>query len=472
MRKILLVHGLLDSSRQTNVDYAMSLAQWPHGHHVHTTNILAPWTEEMLRCSYDLLVITYEVAALRTLPEWKWVCNRLRKVRSACSRGIVFVQDDYTAPVLIDKLARDLELDAIFSPLAEHADIFYPESTRYGIPTHGVLTGYIHPERARVQAALARPLRERHLDLGQRVSLVPEFYGEQAQIKSSFASEIARLAQARGLVVDVDSATTTPLLGDAWLEFLRSARFVPGALGGASAADLEGKYQRHRARIALASSLLSRDFKVRGAKGHLRSGSFRAVGPRIFEAAMTRTCQVLLEGDYLPELVADTHYISVHPGPSGLDSAVLRMRDLAEAEYMVEAAWMALIAAEKYLFPTAVARWLQEAGTPPLGPAPSGQHTDEQSRFRAYLDLDPLSRYQARCIAYERLTSSSPLRRLKMEAQRWLTTRHAEGAYSTRSDSSVNAGANELMASSSLQINIPPESLIWPWSSPKPTLTE
>jgi hypothetical protein len=464
MANVLVVHGLLDTSRQTNVDYAMSFASWPHGHRIHTTNIFAPWSNEMLDRHFDLLVVTYEVSALRTLPEWLWVRKRLEKARSLCRNAILFVQDDYTSPAFIDSLACDLDFSTLFSPLADFADLFYPKATQRGVGTRHVLTGYIHPDRAVRQAALVRPLRERRVDLGQRVSLVPDSFGDQARIKSSFAGQLARLAEASGLAVDVEVATTAPLLGDAWFDFLGSTRFVPGALGGASSADVSGKNRRHQARWMLLANLLPGAQGLARRDKYLTHGTFRAIGPRLFEAAMTRTCQVLLEGEYLPELTPDVNYISVPTGPSHLEKAVQRMRDLAEAEEMVDSTWRALVSTEKYLLPTAVASWLQESGVPPVGPASSGEHSDEQTALHAYLALDSRDRFRARQMVFDQL----PVRSV---GGRRTTARKAERTSGAKDASdeagpAVRAGAENLANADSLGMKLIPESLLWPWTSP------
>ena len=73
-----------------------------------------------------------------------------------------------------------------------------------------------------------------------------------------------------------------------------------------------------------------------------------AISPRHLEACATRTCQVLIEGDYSGVLEADRHYLSLSPDFSNLEQVLGEMsRDERRAE-ITEAAYRDVVASGRF----------------------------------------------------------------------------------------------------------------------------
>ena len=77
---------------------------------------------------------------------------------------------------------------------------------------------------------------------------------------------------------------------------------------------------------------------------------FTAISPRLFEAAQTKTRQLLVEGAYDGILEPETHYIPLRRDFSNLPEALERIGDPAETEAMAERAWDDLIASGRYSY--------------------------------------------------------------------------------------------------------------------------
>ena len=77
---------------------------------------------------------------------------------------------------------------------------------------------------------------------------------------------------------------------------------------------------------------------------------FTAISPRLFEAAQTKTCQLLVEGAYDGILEPETHYIPLRRDLSDLPAALERIRDPGETEAMAERAWEDLIVSGRYSY--------------------------------------------------------------------------------------------------------------------------
>jgi hypothetical protein len=457
--KVLLLHGLLDGSRQTNIDYSLALAHYPHGHEVHLGNILAPLDRQVFGDTYDALVITYEVAAMRTLPIWPWIVHRIKKMRGRSEKFAIFAQDDYTYSKAIDDLARQLDAKAIFSPLTEFADLLYPQSLDQGTTVEPVLTGYVDTAKAQFWRRNARSLADRSIDLGQRVTLLPAEWGKGAQTKALVAQELAKIAAGRGFRVDVQTSSKSILTGDAWLEFLANCRFTVGARGGSSRIDYAGAGARSDARRSLVRRI---GLEIPGSRSpkSVFTGDFRAIGPRVFEAAMTGTCQVLVNDTYLPEMKPWTHYVPLESDFSNVNEVVNAMADLDRCQDIAENARRALTATtSKYHYETLAAQTFSALELRGARSSHEGQVVDLVSACRPFLDATDQERTEARKLIAAQMGYSPKLsihnigRSMEFGEGSNKPASHAVTALAE----AISDGADTLV-----------EAVAWPWAAPLP----
>jgi hypothetical protein len=80
----------------------------------------------------------------------------------------------------------------------------------------------------------------------------------------------------------------------------------------------------------------------------------RALSPRHLEAVVTRTFQVLVQGDYCGVLEAGVHYQPVGRDLTDIDAALDRSRDLPHAKAMVDRAYAEIVTSGRYSWRTAV----------------------------------------------------------------------------------------------------------------------
>jgi hypothetical protein len=83
-------------------------------------------------------------------------------------------------------------------------------------------------------------------------------------------------------------------------------------------------------------------------RGQPRGVSGKSVSSRHFEPIGTKTCQILLEGEYNDVLAADEHYISVRKDRSNLDEAMRRFRDEGYRQAIAERAYEHVMANHTY----------------------------------------------------------------------------------------------------------------------------
>ena len=83
-------------------------------------------------------------------------------------------------------------------------------------------------------------------------------------------------------------------------------------------------------------------------RGQPREVSGKSISSRHFEPIGTKTCQLLLEGDYNGALAPDEHYISVRKDRSNIAEAVRRFKDEGYRQAIVERAYEYVMANHTY----------------------------------------------------------------------------------------------------------------------------
>jgi ribosomal protein S21 len=137
---------------------------------------------------------------------------------------------------------------------------------------------------------------------------------------------------------------------EAWSRFLNCCKAIIGAESGTY-------YLNERGRLlekARSYNLFERpdsDFDQLFEKfyrGQPRGMSGKSISSRHFEPIGTKTCQILLEGEYNGILEADRHYISVKKDFSNIDDVLRRFRDEIYRERMVEETYAYVLAEHTY----------------------------------------------------------------------------------------------------------------------------
>ena len=135
-----------------------------------------------------------------------------------------------------------------------------------------------------------------------------------------------------------------------WAEFLNTCKGTIGAESGTY-------YLNDRGRLLAAAreyNLLQRpeasfdEVFEKFYRGQPREVSGKSISSRHFEPIGTKTCQILLEGEYNGVLAPDEHYISVRKDRSNLDEAVRRFRDEGYRQTIVERAYEHVMANHTY----------------------------------------------------------------------------------------------------------------------------
>jgi len=337
--KVLVVHALRPTSRQTTIDHLLSFREHLPHCDVQYLHFQQPVPEEIGAVAPDLMVVNYDYLNYRFSPLWPFIRRRHRDIARRAGKVVAIAQDDFWANKLLDNWCIDWDVDRILTPIDNDRDVLYPRSSRNKEFRTG-LTGYVRsgpvPETA--------PLIERRIDLGQRVRAMPPHLGRLAQAKATQAVAFAAVARDAGFMVDVSTRVEDSFTGPAWFAFLASCRFTVGMKGGASLNDPYGlihtKVQAHLVRHPDASF---DEIEARCFPGKDMKHDFSAISPRLFESALAGTCQVLQRDDYLGVLEPWRDYLPLEKDMSNKDEVVAAMRDLDRCQEIVASARTALV---------------------------------------------------------------------------------------------------------------------------------
>ena len=214
------------------------------------------------------------------------------------------------------------------------------------------LTGYLETATLDRIEAMARAQPVRDIDVGYRAWHAEAWLGEHGVLKARIAQEADALAPAfPKLRMDVSIAETDVLTSDDWYRFLLRCRATLGVEGGASVLDRDGSIcARTRAWVSAhpqASFEQVRDACFPGQDGSL---SLFAIGPRHLEACATRTCQLLVEGQYQGVLRAGQDYLPIRRDFSNLPEVLRALDDDALVRRVAESAWQRVVGSGRYTY--------------------------------------------------------------------------------------------------------------------------
>ncbi|WP_207000477.1 glycosyltransferase [Trinickia mobilis] len=316
-----------------------------------------------LPASFDLAAYTgvvlhnslaYNVDNLRELD-----ANLAVRFKNYGGVKVIFKQDEnYKARGTAAYLGEN-KFDVVFTCLPEsERQKVYPREVVGDLEFTQMLTGYVTPDLR--DGLLERFGAERDIDVGYRGSLQPLEFGRLCYEKQTIGRDFLAATQGMSLRCDISSRWEDRFSGDDWLRFLCRCKGVLGVESGASIFDLDGDVKR-AIEAFKASSRVDEDSPeyperlldhLKGFEGNVY---YNQISPRHFEAAATKTLQIMFEGKYSNILVPGKHFVELKRDFSNAEDVVRILRDDTGRETIVEAAYRDIIVAPTYWMETFVA---------------------------------------------------------------------------------------------------------------------
>lgn len=263
---------------------------------------------------------------------------------------VLFKQDEQYRADRVARFIGEKSIDLVFTCLPEEAiEVVYPSMLTGAVEYRRMFTGYITEEmRAYDFSNDSRPI-----DVGYRGSVQPLYFGRLAYEKREIGDLFVEKAKGRGLMLDVSSALETRFTGSRWIQFLGSCKATLGTESGASIFDLDGRLESYYAELIRqygehpespewCEEILEKLAPYEGLV------SYAQVSPRHFEAAATRTVQILYEGAYSGIFMPGRHFVPLKKDFSNFEEVIDSIRDPRVRSLLTDAAYEEIVCNKEF----------------------------------------------------------------------------------------------------------------------------
>jgi hypothetical protein len=303
--------------------------------------------------SFDLIIFHTTFLSNRWIPSlFEELCEKARPLKRIKAIKVALPQDEFIYTDLLCDFINEFEIDHVFSvaPEFEWKKIYHTVDHRK-VRFDGVLTGYLDEATINKIHQMAQKIRTRTIDIGYRAWRAAPWLGRHGRFKVAVAELFERHAPARGFVVDVSTREEDTFFGDAWYEFMLRCKYMIGVEGGASILDRDGAIKKRTEEyMALHPQASFEEVEQECFPNLDGSLSFFPLSPRHLEACATRTCQVLIAGDYNNILIAGKHYIELKRDFSNIDEVLDTLKEDRLRQEITDRAYLDVVESGKYSY--------------------------------------------------------------------------------------------------------------------------
>lgn len=342
--------------RQTFADYLYSFGRYSNGHHVYYCNYSCGIPGYLKKIPFDLIIFQQGFAC-----QFRWGSlsyeNYIKEVlplKSSKAIKVIFCQDEFLKMDRINRFVKEFGIDAIFS-VAEESEwnTIYYDVDRSKVRIYKVLTGYLDDHVCETIDTLAKDVPVRDIDIGYRATHAEPWLGKIGLLKIAVADIVDASAKKKGLKTDISTVNEEKkfFLGLDWYRFMLRCKNFIGVEGGSSLFDTDGtvrekitKYQKQHPRSTY-DQVEAACFP--GMDGNI---NIVALSPRHLEACVTRTCQILVEGEYSGVLKPGIHYISLKKDFSNVDDALAIAQNDKVRKQITDNAYQDIVQSQSYTY--------------------------------------------------------------------------------------------------------------------------
>lgn len=307
----------------------------------------------LLQIRFDLIIFHTVFLSTRWHEEtFRKVINKVRSLKTSTAVKIALPQDEFYYTSAVCDFINEFGIEHVFSvtPPSEWKKV-YKTVDFSKVKFHYVLTGYLEKHTLRRIDQMANAIHDRDLMIGYRAWRAEPWLGRHGYLKSQLAEIFQREAVARGIMANISTREEDTLHGDAWYEFLFRCKYTIGVEGGASILDWDGSIRERTDRyVAQHPNAKFEEIEAACFPGMDGSLSLFAISPRHLEACATKTCQILIEGDYNGVLIPGKHYIELRSDFSNLEEVFAQLGDETLRTRIVECAYHDVVGSDDYFY--------------------------------------------------------------------------------------------------------------------------
>jgi hypothetical protein len=339
--------------RKTIEDHLYSFRRYDKDNIYYYMNAVTGFGRRYLWQKYDLVILHYSLLALRYHNDiWKRLkVNLISFLENIDTPKVAIPQDEYNQTYELCHLFKKASIETVFTCSTE--DDFrkiYPFNLSGVTNLFQTLTGYVDEDTLEIlrKKKMILDHSKRRIDIGYRARKLPYWLGRHGQIKTEIGLIFNKESiKYEDLIFDISTDQKDVFLGVNWLEFLCNSRTVLGCLGGSGLLDFYGKIKTSVDNYVLEHPDATFD-EVEEAcfKNEDNKISVFALSPRHFECAMTRSCQILVEGDYYGIFRPNIDFIELKRDFSNIDEVIDMVKDKNYCEKIADNCYKHVILSE------------------------------------------------------------------------------------------------------------------------------
>ncbi len=361
--RVLIIYQLPDpTDRNTILEHLYSFEKYSIGIDFHYLNVFHRIPRYMLLVSYDAVILHYTyLAGERFLRDEKPWLRKTKLLHKLSGYKVAMPQDEYDHTDRNCELFKRVNVQALYTcfMLQKDIELAYPFSKTGVSKFFSVFTGYVDEHVLPLLQNKIKPLKERPIDIGYRARKLPAYFGRHGQLKYQLVEFFEEVLKEYDLVYDISNTNSNihsedrnlVKLGNEWYEFLLNCKVFIGCEGGASLLDNTGEIKELVNQYQSEHPNASFDeIEMKCFPGKDYNISCFAVSPRHFEAAMCKTLQILVEGEYGGAFIPWRHYIPLKKDFSNYREVLDVLKDEKRCQDIVDNTYNEVVLSGKYTY--------------------------------------------------------------------------------------------------------------------------
>jgi hypothetical protein len=297
--------------------------------------------------SFDAVILHYSIRLSVKSHLDKKISNALRLYNGL---KLLFIQDEYEGTEIARAWIDEIYFDLVYTCVPmESIEKIYPRYRFPGTKFIQVLTGYASGNIEIEQ--FAKPLKDRTIDIAYRGRNLPPIYGSLGNEKYRIGVDVKKFSTSHALKVDIETDLNKRIYGNAWYEFIGSARSTLGTESGSNIFDIDGSISSAIKASYKKNPLISYEqIHQEILKNYESLINMNQISPKLFEAIQLRTALILFEGNYSGIIYPVLHYIPLKKDYSNINEVFEKLRDDSLIEKMTLRAYEDVISSDLFSY--------------------------------------------------------------------------------------------------------------------------
>jgi hypothetical protein len=337
---ILVLHKLGDPRKWRtavrDLEFMLPTNAPEHNYIVHATEI--PLPDFVKEISFDGIILGPTFLCDRYSPrKFSKTLNKYDFIRTSDAFKIALPQDDYDCSAILDQWMVDWKTDLVYTVCPEYWPVLYPTF----LPKNKIKLGYTSyiSDYWIDYWQEPKPFAERRIDVSYRAGKLPPNFGRIGKTKGTIGDTFKSKISDFNLNVCLDISTDYNdfIAGSQWHEFMENSKFCLGSNSGSSLLDPYGEIRRKvEYFLSIKPTASFEDVEDECFPGEDGKYIFTAISPRNIEAALAKTVQITVPGEYSGILKSELDYVPIEADGSNISDVVGIMRDERKVQKIAE----------------------------------------------------------------------------------------------------------------------------------------